>query len=64
MSTVGEDAIAALRLLNQEGLGDFIYAIRENELEGWSGPRVINWGKAVEATRLVLERADKEGTNG
>ena len=61
MTTPGQDAIAALRLLCKESLGDFIYDIRSNEGEGWDGSMVTNWGKAVEAARLALLRADAEG---
>lgn len=36
---------AVLKLV-EESLGDFVYHIRESELMGWDGPRVVNWGEA------------------
>lgn len=45
---------AALVMLFKEELGDFIYEIRDNELKGWEGPRVMNWGKAVTKAKAAM----------
>jgi hypothetical protein len=51
---------AVLKLV-EEPLGDFVYRIRENELRGWGGPRVVNWG---EASSLAEKAARALGWDG
>jgi len=48
----------ALRMLSQESLGDFIYEIRDSELQGWDGPRVENWSRAVRIVAVALAEVD------
>lgn len=37
--------IEALRRLQIENPGDFVYEVRNRELLGWEGPRVRSWGE-------------------
>ena len=48
------DSLAALRMLMREPLGDWVYDIRDNEMQGWEGPRVTAWAEAVKKTGSVL----------
>jgi len=50
-----ELAITACRAWTQESAGDFVYNIRERELEGWEGERVLAWAAADKAVREVMK---------
>ena len=56
------DTDAALEILcdlnDAYQLGDFIYAVRDSEGEGWDGPRVKKWSDAVIRYEKLLERLE------
>jgi hypothetical protein len=53
------DTLAPIRILRElfetGHLEDHFYAIRENEGQGWEGPQIVRWGKAVEAAKKLME---------
>lgn len=56
------ELLEALQKLMREPLGDFIYDIRDSEMQGWDGPRVTNWGEACILAKTAIAKA--EGTKG
>lgn len=58
-------AIEVLRALNEvHDLGDYVYDIREREMEGWNGPLVTKWGNAVaRAKELLNENCEAKTEN-
>ncbi len=48
------ELLVALKTLDDESIGDFIYNIREKEGLGWDGPRVAAWGKACTVIREIV----------
>lgn len=53
-----KDLLGALKILDEEGLGDWIYDIRERELRGWDGPRVKAFGKACGTIKKYLRETN------
>lgn len=56
-----DELLAALKGLTDGkcvALGDLVYDIREREGEGWEGPKVVAWGKAVETASAVISRIE------
>ncbi len=50
------DPIQVLRDLFEAGnLEDHFYAVREQEGEGWEGPRMLRWGRACQQARQLLK---------
>lgn len=47
------------RLMTNEhiDLGDLVYTVREREGEGWNGPSIKAWSKAVEDAEWHLKNA-------
>ena len=39
------------KILDDEGVGDLIYHIRDNELLGWDGPRVCRWQRLCDLVK-------------
>jgi len=54
------ELLRALQMLSNEPLGDYIYQVRNDEMEGWTGPRVINWGEAVQKAAAAIVLATSE----
>lgn len=48
------ELLAALRTLDEESIGDFVYTIREREGLGWDGPRVVAWSHAAQTIKKVV----------
>lgn len=51
------ELLEALTMLMQEPLGDFIYDVRDSEMQGWDGPRVANWSKAIMKATAAIAKA-------
>lgn len=50
------DLIKGVRLLRfAASLGDFVYNIREHELQGWDGPKVKAWGEGCRLIDLAMK---------
>lgn len=64
MKLTEEDAeklLEAIRILNHESIGDFIYTIRDRIPEGWTGsswehPSVVAYGKACSIVALLADK--------
>lgn len=64
-----DDLLWALRVLVNENVGEFVYAMRERALDdpdwtgnSWDHPRVAAWGKASEIIAdYVAEHPEDEG---
>lgn len=41
--------------LSNEGIGDFVYEVRQRELLGWDGPRVNAWGNASNLVNTIAK---------
>lgn len=55
------DLISGARMILTESPGDFVYVIRESEMEGWDGPRVTNWNAGVMAIESAIQAIAPEG---
>lgn len=52
------DLLKGARLLTSAAsLGDFIYTIRERELQGWDGPKVKAWSDGCQLIESALKKA-------
>jgi hypothetical protein len=49
-------ALVALTTCPHLDLGDLIYKVRDSEGEGWDGPAVRHWSKAVTDAQEALKR--------
>lgn len=60
------EALQVLRkLFEVTDLGDYIYDVREREGMGWDGPKVTQWGQAVQAAKnLMRVTPTKDGQHG
>lgn len=47
---------AAARVLLDQGVGDYVYSVRERECQGWDGPKVKAWGAACETLARLCPR--------
>lgn len=54
------DLQTAIGILIDEGVGDFVYQVRERELEGWEGERVKAWSDACQVLRKYHKMAHEE----
>ncbi len=45
-------------------LGDQCYTVRENEGEGWEGPKVVAWGIACAQMEQLFKKADQYVVHG
>jgi hypothetical protein len=50
--------------LRAENIGDFIYTIREHELKGWKGPRVVAYGQSCAMIGPLIEAIDERLKGG
>lgn len=41
-----DDLKAAILILHEQGVGDYVYTVRDRELKGWEGPKVLAWSAA------------------
>lgn len=46
---------AARVLVEEHNLGDFVYNVRERELKGWNGPKVMSFANAVATLRAFAK---------
>jgi hypothetical protein len=44
--SIPSELAKALGVLMSENIGDMTYQVRERELKGWEGPRVVRFGEA------------------
>ena len=61
----GPCLLAALKALTSNpyvSLGDLVYAVREQEGEGWEGPMVKAWSNAVREAEAAIKHADASST--
>lgn len=49
------NALVALTTAKHADLGDMAYVVRERENEGWEGPAVKAWGKAIEDAETSIK---------
>lgn len=50
---------SALQILLNEGLDDkFIYDVRENEMQGWDGPRVTAASNAIKVIKEAMNGSE------
>ncbi len=54
-------ALLALRGLFEEPLQDWTYSVREDEGQGWEGPRVKKYSESVDLAEKVIKAADEAG---
>lgn len=52
------ELLTALRTLDEESIGDFVYTIRDREGLGWDGPRVVAWDHAAQIIKKVVAEAN------
>lgn len=54
--TTKAEVLEALKVLFEvEHIEDDCYRVRESELLGWEGPRVVAFGKACETLKRVMK---------
>ncbi len=61
-SSIPWELAYALRVLLDEGLGENVYHVRDDELKGWEGPRVVAYGNACTVAEQYAVPADATRT--
>jgi len=54
--TTKTEVLEALKVLFvDETIEDYVYDVKERELQGWEGPRVVAFGDACETLKRVMK---------
>lgn len=56
-----DEIVTACVALDDEGIGDHVYVLREREAKGWYGPRVTAWGRASDVIHRVAKAFRRPG---
>lgn len=58
--TTKTEVLEALKVLFvDETIEDYVYNVKEHELQGWTGPRVMAFGEACDTLKRVMKELDK-----